>query len=77
MMSKHKVSACLFVVAAAWYGFFGLIGPNYIYPDPQVQAEVGADTMTVVLALMRVAAPWVGLVIAGLAAVVFVRERRH
>jgi hypothetical protein len=62
------------MVAIAWYAFFALIGPNFVYPDPQTQAEVAADPVTVILALMRVAAPWLAAVIALVATVVFVRE---
>lgn len=74
-MAKHKLSSSLLVIAIAWYAIFGLIGPIFMYPDPQTQAEVGADTMTVVLALMRVAAPWVAAIFVGLAIIFFVRER--
>jgi hypothetical protein len=75
-MVTHKLSIGLLVVAVAWYAFFALIGPNFVYPDPQTQAEVAADPVTVILALMRVAAPWVAAVIAVLAAVAFLREGR-
>ena len=76
-MVTHKFSFGLLVVAVAWYVFFGLIGPNLLYPDPQTQAEVAADPVTVVLALLRVAAPWVAIVVGCFAAVAFVRERRN
>ena len=75
-MVTHKLSIGLLVVAVAWYALFGLIGPNFLYPDPQTQAEVAADPVTVILALMRVAAPWVAVVIGCIAAVAFLRERR-
>ena len=76
-MSKHKISISLFVIAVAWYGFFGFFAPSYIYENPQAQAEVAADAMTATTALLRVIAPWVALIIAGQGIVVFLRERRR
>ena len=76
-MSKYKVSIVLLVIAVAWYGFFAHIAPNYVYENPQSQAEVAADAMTATTAILRVIAPWVALIIAGQAAVVFLRERRN
>lgn len=75
-MAKHKTSIILLVIAVAWYGFFGYVAPIYMYENPQSQAEVAADAMTTTTALLRVIAPWVALIIAGQAAVVFLRERR-
>lgn len=75
-MSKYKVSIILLFVAIAWYGFFAYVAPNYIYENPQAQAEVAADAMTATTAILRVIAPWVALIIAGQAAVVFLRKRR-
>ena len=75
-MSKHKVSITLLVIAIAWYAFFGYFAPNYVYENPQAKAEVAADAMTATTALLRVIAPWVALIIAGQAIVVFLRERR-
>ena len=75
-MSKHRTSIILLAIAAAWYCFFGYIAPNFIYENPQPQAEVAADAMTVATALLRIIAPWVALIIAGQAALVFLRERR-
>ena len=75
-MSKHKVSITLLVIAVAWYAFFAFVAPNYVYENPQSQAEVAADAMTATTALLRVIAPWVALIIAGQAVVTFLRERR-
>lgn len=75
-MSKHKASITLLVIAMGWYAFFALVAPNYIYENPQAQAEVAADAMTATTALLRVIAPWVALIIAGQAVVTFLRERR-
>ena len=75
-MSKHKASFILLVIAIAWYAFFAYVATNYIYENPQAQAEVAADAMTATTALLRVIAPWVALIIAGQAFVTFLRERR-
>lgn len=75
-MSKYKISIILFVIAVAWFGFFGYVAPNYIYENPQAQAEVAADAMTATTAILRVIAPWVALIIAGQAVLTFLRERR-
>lgn len=76
-MSRHKTSVTLLLVAIAWYGFFAWVAPNYIYENPQSQAEVAADAMTAFTALMKLFVPWVALIIAGQAIVVFFRERRR
>ena len=75
-MSKYRLSITLLVIAIAWYAFFAFIAPNYIYENPLSKAEVAADAMTATTALLRVIAPWVALIIAGQAIVVFLRERR-
>ena len=77
MLLKHKSSVVLLIVAIAWYAFFGVIGPDLLYPNPQTQAEVAADVVTVVTALLRVSAPWIAAVIAVLTATLFLRERRR
>ena len=76
-MAKHKLSITLAVIAVAWYGFFGFLAPHYIYENPQGQAEVAADAMTAVSALMKIVVPWVALIIAGQAIAVYLRERRR
>lgn len=75
-MSNHKASITLLVIAVAWYAFFAFVAPHTIYENPQSQAEVAADAMTATTALLRVVAPWVALIIAGQAVVIFLRERR-
>jgi hypothetical protein len=71
------MSVVLLFIAVAWYGFFGYVAPHYIYENPQSQAEVAADAMTATTALLRVIAPWVALIIADQAVVVYLRERRR
>ena len=74
---KHVKSIVLLLVAAAWYGFFAFLAPGVLYENPRFQAEVAADTSTVVIELFKFVAPWVALVLVAYAVVLFTKEGRE
>lgn len=76
-MPKHMYPMALLAFAIAWFVFFGIMAPERLYGDPRLEAEVAADTTTVIFSLLKLVAPWLALIIAGYAVLVFFRERRR
>ena len=73
---KHVKSIVLLLLAAAWYGFFAFLAPARLYGTPRTQAEVAADTTTIVIELLKLVAPWVALIFVAYAVVLFRKESR-
>lgn len=74
-MNRHKTSIALFAAAVAVYVLLGIVLPELTY-SPDAQVEGGWNAIQLTKAIAEMAAPIIALILALLAGIALLKERK-
>lgn len=75
-MNSHKTSISLFVAAIVVYVLLGMVLPEISY-TPDAQVEGGWNAIQLIKAMAEIAAPFIALILALLAGMALLKERKQ
>ena len=74
-MNRHKTSIALFAAAIVVYVLLGMVLPEISY-TPDAQVEGGWNAIQLTKAIAEIAAPIIALILALLAGIALLKERK-